>query len=312
MVQNQHVVVLIDRGLLDGSAYVSKTAWQALLDELGTSTIMLRENRYDAVLHMVTAADGAESFYGALSNVARYESTAEAIDKDKKLREAYMGHQRWFMIDNNCATFDAKIAMCKDRVHFILGKSGAGSSFYKKFLLKKSTEKSKSTTTVPIELGSNQPFEESQVIETFIKYNTSEGKVIESSVEKRGSNLTFTYTHKMTLEKHGQRYQKKKAISAADYIDLEQTKLPDMKTLINTRIVTFDHDLYIIIDYYPEVDGQPMICIIQINEEEHKRSGAGRVKLPSYIKVDRDITDLEEFQPKTMASISYKAADYKA
>ena len=27
MVQNQHVVVLIDRGLLDGSAYVSKTAW---------------------------------------------------------------------------------------------------------------------------------------------------------------------------------------------------------------------------------------------------------------------------------------------
>ena len=39
MVKNQHVVVLIDRGLLDGSAYVSKTAWQALLDELGTSTI---------------------------------------------------------------------------------------------------------------------------------------------------------------------------------------------------------------------------------------------------------------------------------
>ena len=27
MVKNEHVVVLIDRGLLDGSAYVSKTAW---------------------------------------------------------------------------------------------------------------------------------------------------------------------------------------------------------------------------------------------------------------------------------------------
>ena len=39
MVKNQHVVVLIDRGLLDGSAYVSKTTWQALLDELGPSTI---------------------------------------------------------------------------------------------------------------------------------------------------------------------------------------------------------------------------------------------------------------------------------
>ena len=107
------------------------------------------------------------------------------------------------MIDNNCATFDAKIAMCKDRVHFILGKSGAGATFYKKFLLKKATNKAKTTTTVPIELPHGQPYEESQVIETYIKYNTSEGKVIESSVEKRGSNLTFTYTHKMTLEKHG-------------------------------------------------------------------------------------------------------------
>ena len=110
------------------------------------------------------------------------------------------------MIDNNCDDFNAKIARAKDRVHFILGKSQAGSSFYRKFLLKKSTSKSKTTSTVPIELGRDQAFEESQVIETYIKYSTTEGKVIEASVEKRGSNLAFTYTHKMTLEKHGQRY----------------------------------------------------------------------------------------------------------
>ena len=197
------------------------------------------------------------------------------------------------MIDNNCENFDAKIAKTKDYVHHILGKNTAGSSFYKKFLLKKSTmkNKSKSSTTVPIELPSGQAFEESQIIETFIKYSSVEGKVIESSVEKRGSNLAFTYTHKMTLEKLGQRYQKKKAISAADYIDLEQTKLPEMKTLTGTRIVTIDAELYIIIDYYPEVDGQPMICIIQINEETHQKQGGGRIKLPDYIQIEKEITD---------------------
>ena len=57
------------------------------------------------------------------------------------------------MIDNNCDDFNAKIARAKDRVHFILGKSQAGSSFYKKFLLRKSTKRAKTTTTVPIELG---------------------------------------------------------------------------------------------------------------------------------------------------------------
>jgi len=32
------VVILIDRGLMDGSAYVSKSQWQALMDDLGVNT----------------------------------------------------------------------------------------------------------------------------------------------------------------------------------------------------------------------------------------------------------------------------------
>jgi hypothetical protein len=59
MIDGQPVVILIDRGLLDGSAYVSQNNWQALLDDLGCNVVMLRDNRYDAVVHLVTAADGA-------------------------------------------------------------------------------------------------------------------------------------------------------------------------------------------------------------------------------------------------------------
>ena len=88
-------------------------------------------------------------------------------------------------------------------------------------MLKKSAIKSKTLSTVPIQIGTDQAFEEIKSFETFIKYNSTEGKVCESSIEKRGSNLSFSYVHKITLEKHGQRYQKKKAISAADYIELE-------------------------------------------------------------------------------------------
>lgn len=57
------VVVLMDRGLMDGSAYVSRGQWQALMDDLGVSTIQIRDNRYDAILHLMTAAFGAEAFY---------------------------------------------------------------------------------------------------------------------------------------------------------------------------------------------------------------------------------------------------------
>jgi len=38
----------------------------------------LRENRYDAVLHLTTAAKGAESFYTKSNNAARRETIEEA------------------------------------------------------------------------------------------------------------------------------------------------------------------------------------------------------------------------------------------
>ena len=59
MVTDQSVVILIDRGLLDGSAYTSKDNWQCIMDDLNCNVVMLRDNRYDGILHLVTAADGA-------------------------------------------------------------------------------------------------------------------------------------------------------------------------------------------------------------------------------------------------------------
>ena len=89
LMPNTPTVILIDRGLLDGSAYIAPQLWQALLDDLGCNIVMLRDNRYDAVLHMVTAADGAEEFYQQANNEARYESVEEAKNKDKLIQDAY-------------------------------------------------------------------------------------------------------------------------------------------------------------------------------------------------------------------------------
>ena len=42
---------------------MNEDVWQAILDETGWSTIQLRDKRYEAVVHMMTAAEGAEEFY---------------------------------------------------------------------------------------------------------------------------------------------------------------------------------------------------------------------------------------------------------
>lgn len=83
---HEDVVILIDRGLLDGSAHVKSSQWNAVLEDLCLHSEIVRDNRYDAIIHMVTAADGAEQFYGQHITETRYESAEEAKEKDSTLR----------------------------------------------------------------------------------------------------------------------------------------------------------------------------------------------------------------------------------
>ncbi len=55
------------------------------MDDLGVNVVELRDTRYDAVIHMMTAANGAEEFYASINNEARYESKEEAIEKDDRI-----------------------------------------------------------------------------------------------------------------------------------------------------------------------------------------------------------------------------------
>lgn len=87
-----NVVILCDRGVMDGSAYIPKEIWQALLDETGWSTVQLRDRRYEAVIHLVTAAQGAEEAYTLANNETRYETAQQAREIDRKLIEAWVGH----------------------------------------------------------------------------------------------------------------------------------------------------------------------------------------------------------------------------
>lgn len=89
---NDPVVILCDRGVMDGAAYSSGPMWQALLDETGCSNSQLRDKRYDLVLHLVTAADGAEEFYTKANNEARFEDVKEAVKSDKRTQLAWVGH----------------------------------------------------------------------------------------------------------------------------------------------------------------------------------------------------------------------------
>lgn len=97
--RGNRAVILYDRGLLDISAYLPPDMWRRVMASRGLTASGIA-SRYDAVLHLVTAADGAEAHYTLANNQARTETPDEACALDQRVRKAWSLHPRHTVIDN--------------------------------------------------------------------------------------------------------------------------------------------------------------------------------------------------------------------
>lgn len=99
------VIVFCDRGALDGSAYCSTSEWEQVMQRVGSRSDSLRD-RYDAILHLVSAAIGAEHIFRSerLPDTPRSVDGAAAVQAaaalDRRTIKAYSGHRRIVTVDN--------------------------------------------------------------------------------------------------------------------------------------------------------------------------------------------------------------------
>ena len=117
-------LIICDRGTLDISAYMTPEMWEDITAKAGTDSNKLR-NRYDAVLHLVSAADGAEKYYTTATNAVRYEQMNEeglriARELDKKVVKAWSGHPHLRVINNN-DDFNAKLNRVLKEIANVVG-----------------------------------------------------------------------------------------------------------------------------------------------------------------------------------------------
>lgn len=122
---NEPVIIVCDRGTMDISAYMTPEMWEEITHACGTSTAELRDTRYDAVLHLVSAADGAEQFYTTSNNAQRLEQADEdglaiARSLDKRVINAWSGHPHLRVI-NNHENFDNKLNRVLKEISNVLG-----------------------------------------------------------------------------------------------------------------------------------------------------------------------------------------------
>lgn len=103
-IRDQPTLVVCDRGVLDISVYMGDEIWNQITGDLKLTREHLLQ-RYDAVIHLVTAADGAEQFYTTANNAQRYEKADEeglalARDLDRRTLQAWEGHPHICVIGN--------------------------------------------------------------------------------------------------------------------------------------------------------------------------------------------------------------------
>lgn len=118
-------IIVCDRGALDVSAYISPEMYRELCASCHTTPEeLLYGSRYDAVMHLVTAADGAEQFYTTDNNASRYEKADEAglrlaRELDKKTYDAWKDHAYHRVIDNS-GDFEQKLQQVLHEISSVL------------------------------------------------------------------------------------------------------------------------------------------------------------------------------------------------
>ena len=88
---------------------------ESISSKLSLEEIEISDNRYNHVVHLQSAAIGAEKFYTIEDHSARFEGIELARDRDRKAMEAWRDHPYVDIIDNR-SDFDSKINRLIDLV----------------------------------------------------------------------------------------------------------------------------------------------------------------------------------------------------
>lgn len=111
---SEHIVLIFDRGLLDGKVYLGNEKFAELL-KIENITEKEIYDRYDAVFKLVTSANGAKEYYSLKSNAIRRETPEEAIVLDNKMTEVWQNHPNFIEIDNSTG-FEQKLERLLDKI----------------------------------------------------------------------------------------------------------------------------------------------------------------------------------------------------
>lgn len=265
----EKIVIIYDRGPMDIKAYVGESEFEAMALESHLNIYVLRDS-FDGVIHLVTAANGAESFYTCANNDARCEDLEEARLIDEKTLQAWLGHPHLKIIDNS-TDFEQKKRRTIQAMSRILG-IPVPLEIERKFLLSEIPDFSVK------ELASSQKIFIEQM---YLESPSGE----ETRIRKRGQNgLTVYYLTRKIPVSPGVRQEREEEIRAIDYLEMQSQRIPGSRIIKKNRYCFAYNNQYFELDIFLDPPCKPKLEI-ELTEENDA------LYLPPFLKIEKEVTN---------------------
>ena len=275
-VPEEKVLIVYDRAVFDDKAYVSDEFFTKLIARFGLTEADLLAH-YDAVLHLVSCAKGAEYAYN-YGNAARYESIEDARKADDNTLRAWSAHHALYVVDNS-VDFEDKINRAVAQIYRILGESAPEPGKHKYLIrMPDRGELSRKYGALPIEMMQTYLLSSDPEIERRIRQQSSLG------------DQMFFYTTKRVGE-DGTRWVTERPISEKDYVTYLMEADLSLRSVRKLKYRFEYGGRRMELDVYPYASDRAIFFAF----------GTEPVALPPEIEVIRDVTGDPYYKNRALA-----------
>ncbi len=278
MVPEENVLVIYDRALMDDKAYITDEEFAQVIAKFDGRTEESVLANYDAVIHLVTCAKGAEFAYN-LGNAARTEDLQQARRMDDRTLRAWSAHPNLKIIDNSL-DFEEKIKHALREVYRVVGEPEPMEKKHKYLISLPSLDKLvQDYQAVAFDMMQTYLIETNPQIERRVRQ------------QKNGSDYLYFYTEKHLMPDNT-KWDTEKPISQKEYIQYLMEGDMSLHTVHKTKYRFNYQNQRFEIDVYPFSDDRAiMFCY----------GGHGEVVLPPEIDILREVTGVAEYKNKQLA-----------
>lgn len=274
-------VILLDRGIMDIRAFLTDEVFSGILKRKGLTRAAIR-HRYDGVIHLVTAADGAAEYYTGENNSARLETPEEALRIDLRTQESWVGHPRFKIIDNS-TDFQGKIKRTFSAIARLLGIPDVPPT-REKYLVERIE-----TSALP----AHQRLDIEQV------YLRSKDKREETRIRRRGQDGTYFHFLARTRPAGSQNVpvEEEELIPEQEYLSLTRLMDPRTEVLSKERMCFLWNNQYFELDSYNGRHKGLMMLLVESQEPQEQE----RIHVPPFVAVGKCVTHDPRYTDKNLA-----------